>query len=143
MIPTVERVRVRYGETDMMGHAYYANYLYWFEQARGAWCRARGYSYLVLEEMGYRLPAVEAHLEYKREALYDDVLAVKVWISEIKRASMRFDYEVTNERTGQLATTGYTWHVLMSGETRKAVSIPPEVREMLEREPTPESGRQE
>ncbi|CAN5586974.1 thioesterase family protein [soil metagenome] len=141
MIPTVERVRVRYGETDMMGHAYYANYLYWFEQARGAWCRARGYSYLALEEMGYRLPAVEAHLEYKREALYDDVLAVKVWISEIRRASMRFDYEVTNERSGQLATTGHTWHVLMSAETRKAVSIPPDVKEMLTREPFADPGR--
>ena len=28
------RLRVRYGETDAMGVAYYANYLTWFEVAR-------------------------------------------------------------------------------------------------------------
>lgn len=27
-------IRVRYGETDQMGHAYYASYLFWFEVAR-------------------------------------------------------------------------------------------------------------
>ena len=30
--PTIERIRVRYGETDQMGHAYYANYLYWLSR---------------------------------------------------------------------------------------------------------------
>lgn len=32
---SVERIRVRYGETDQMGHAYYGNYMLWFEQAHG------------------------------------------------------------------------------------------------------------
>ena len=27
---TEERIRVRYGETDQMGHAYYGNYFLWF-----------------------------------------------------------------------------------------------------------------
>jgi acyl-CoA thioester hydrolase len=31
---------VRYGDTDQMGVAYYANYLYWFEIARTEWLRA-------------------------------------------------------------------------------------------------------
>ena len=35
--PHVEPIRVIYGDTDQMGIAYYANYLFWFEQARGAW----------------------------------------------------------------------------------------------------------
>lgn len=125
---------MRYGETDQMGHAYYANYLYWFEQARGAWCRARGFSYKSLEEMGYMLPVVEAHVRYKGEVRYDDVVTVRVWLEEIKRAALHFKYEVVNEE-GKVVTEGYTWHVLM-GRERKAVSIPPAVREMLEREAT-------
>lgn len=131
---TEERIRVRYGETDQMGHAYYANYLFWFEQARGAWCRHRGFTYRGLEEIGYFLPVVEAHVRYRGEVRYDDEIVVKVWLSEMKRSSIRFDYEVLNETAGKLTTEGYTWHVLM-GRQRKAVSIPPEVREMLERAP--------
>src|SRR6476659_7217478 len=120
---TEEPIRVRYGETDAMGHAYYANYLYWFEQARGSWCRARGFSYKTLEESGYFLPVVEVHVRYRGEVRYDDCILVNVWVSEIKRAAIKFEYEVRSE-IGQLVTQGYTWHVLM-GKERKAVSIPP------------------
>ena len=128
------RIRVRYGETDQMGHAYYANYLFWFEQARGEWCRDRGFAYLDLEKEGYFLPVVEVHARYKGEVKYDDWIQVRVWVSEIKRAAIRFDYSVLNESTGLVSTEGYTWHVLMGSE-RKAVSIPATIREMLDRKP--------
>ena len=129
---TREMIRVRYGETDQMGHAYYANYLYWFEQARGAFCRARGFTYKELEEMGFMLPAVECHVRYRAEVKYDELIEVAVWISETRRAAIRFDYAITNLETGALATEGYSWHVLM-GSARKAVTIPPEIRAMLAR----------
>lgn len=131
---TIERIRVRYGETDQMGHAYYGNYFLWFEQSRGAWCRDRGFTYKSLEERGIKLPCVEAHARYRDEVKYDDWVQVRVWLSEIRRASIRFDYEVVNESTGKLATEGYTWHVVM-GEERKAITIPGFMREMLERDP--------
>lgn len=132
---TEERIRVRYGETDQMGHAYYANYLFWFEQARGAWCRDRGFTYKALEEEGILMPVVEAHLRYKGEVKYDDWIIVRVWVPEIKRAALKFEYEVVNEATGAVVTEGYTWHVIMSPETRKAVGIPPHMRELLQRDP--------
>jgi acyl-CoA thioester hydrolase len=131
---TEERIRVRYGETDQMGHAYYANYLFWFEQARGAWCRDRGFTYKSLEESGFMLPVVEAQLRYKGEVKYDDWIRVRIWLEEVRRSSMQFKYEVLNESTGKVTTEGYTWHVLM-GTQRKAISIPQEVRELLERDP--------
>jgi len=117
-----------------MGHAYYANYLFWFEQARGAWCRERGWTYKQMEELGYKIPVVEAHAEYKGEVLYDDLVIVKVWVSHLRRASIRFDYEIINTSTGQLTTTGYTWHVLI-GQSRKAVTMPAIIREWLTRDP--------
>jgi acyl-CoA thioester hydrolase len=131
---TVERIRIRYGETDQMGHAYYANYLFWFEQARGAWCRERGFTYKQLEEMGFFLPVVEANIRYRGEVKYDDWIQVEVHVSEVKRAAIKFDYSIRNETTGLITTEGYTWHVLM-GEARKAVSIPENIRALLERSP--------
>lgn len=131
---TEESIRVRYGETDQMGHAYYANYLLWFEQARGAWCRDRGFTYKELESMGFFLPVVEVHVKYRGEIKYDDLVVIRVWLNEVRRASMQFCYEITNTETGKVTTEGYTWHVLM-GTERKAVSIPKEVLTMLGRFP--------
>lgn len=133
---TEEPIRVRYGETDQMGHAYYGSYLLWFEQARGAWCRDRGFTYRQLEEMGYKLPVVEVHARFKGEVKYDALIVVRIRLTEIKRSAMRFDYEVVNTDTGKVATEGYTWHVLM-GEEPKAISVPAPILEMLERTPTP------
>lgn len=130
---TEETIRVRYGETDQMGHAYYANYLYWFEQARGAWCRERGFSYKSLEAEDIFLPVVEVHARYRGEVKYDDVVTVRVRVTETKRAAIKFEYEVFNE--GRLVTEGYTWHVVMNPHLRKAMSIPDSLREKLERTP--------
>jgi acyl-CoA thioester hydrolase len=131
---TEEPIRVRYGETDQMGHAYYGSYLLWFEQARGAWCRARGFTYKGLEEMGYKLPVIEVHARYKGEVKYDDLIVVRIKLTEIKRSAMRFEYEVFNTEIGKVVTEGYTWHVLLGAEP-KAISVPPAVLEMLRREP--------
>lgn len=131
---TEERIRVRYGETDQMGHAYYANYFFWFEQARGAWCRDRGFTYREMEAGGHLLPVVEAHAEYKGEVHYDDWMVVKVWVSELRRASIRFEYEIVNESSGKVTTKGHTWHVLM-GQRRKAITIPDSVKELFHRDP--------
>lgn len=133
-VPTTERIRVRYGETDQMGHAYYANYLFWFEQARGAWCRDRGFTYKALEAEGVFLPVVEVSVNYRGEVKYDDWISIKVWVSEIRRAAMKFEYEVTNESTGKVCTQGFTWHVVM-GTQRKAISIPANMKALLERDP--------
>jgi acyl-CoA thioesterase FadM len=43
---------VRYAETDAMGVVYYANYLVWFEAARGTFCRAYDIDYVALEANG-------------------------------------------------------------------------------------------
>jgi acyl-CoA thioester hydrolase len=129
---TDEPVRVRYGETDQMGHAYYANYLFWFEQARGAWCRARGFDYKDLETMGFMLPVVEVHVNHRAEIKYDEVITVRVRVTERRRASIKFEYEILRDDLDQPATLGYSWHVLM-GAHRKAVSIAGDVLELLSR----------
>lgn len=121
----------------MMGHAYYGNYLLWFEQARGAWCRARGFTYKSLEEAGYKLPVVEVWARYRGEVKYDDDILVRIRLAEVKRAALKFEYEVFNQTTQTVTTEGYTWHVMID-HTHKAVSVPAEWKaKMLS---SPEAG---
>lgn len=123
-------IRVRYGETDQMGHAYYANYLLWFEVARGDFCRSRGFTYSSLENEGLFLPVVEVWVRYRGEIKYDDDLVVRARLAEVKRAALKFEYRVFRLGSDIVLTEGYTWHVLMGAE-RKAVSIPDGLREKL------------
>lgn len=131
---TEERIRVRYGETDQMGHAYYGQYLFWFEQSRGAWCRDRGYTYKSMEEMGYYLPVLEVHARYKGEVMYDDLIVVRIKMTAIKRNAIRFDYEIVNDETGKTVTEGYTWHLLVTKDLANK-GIPKEIMDLLERDP--------
>lgn len=131
---TEERIRVRYGETDMMGHAYYANYLYWLEQARGAWCRDRGFTYKQLEEAGYKLPVVETWIRYKGEIKYDDLITVRVRLGETKRSAIKFEYEIVAPDGDKVLTEAYTWHVFV-GREMKAAPLTSEFKEMLGRDP--------
>jgi acyl-CoA thioester hydrolase len=102
----------------------------WFEQARGKWCRDHGFTYKQLEEMGYKLPVVEVWTRYSGEIKYDDLIEVRIQVEEIKRASIKFVYEIFNTETDKAVTKAYTWHVFVGSEM-KAISIPPQIRELF------------
>lgn len=122
---------VSYGETDMMQVAYYGNYLHWFERARGQFIRERGMSYLKVEEKGAMLPVIEAHVRYKKPARYDDEIAVRVGISEWKRASLTFVYEVYGPpEQSTLLATGFTRHAVVA-PSGKPIAVPDWLRSMF------------
>jgi acyl-CoA thioester hydrolase len=112
-------VRVRYAETDKMGIVYYANYLIWFEIGRAEFCRARGFSYSDMEESDDAfLVVAEAYCRYKRPAYYDDELLIRTHITELRRRSLRFGYEVVRLKDGQVIAEGETGHVVTDSEGR-------------------------
>lgn len=102
-------VRVIYGDTDQMGIVYYANYLRFFEAGRNEFLRACGAPYREVEaNLRVRLPVVEAHVNYKLPARYDDLLVVETTLAQVRRASARFEYAV--RRGEELLVTGHTVH---------------------------------
>lgn len=105
--------RVRYGDTDQMGMAYYANYLRWFEVGRAEMMRSLGTSYRAVEEAGIRLPVLEARCRYLKAARYDDLLAVETGVRELGRASVRFGYRIVREEDGVLLAWGETEHCFL------------------------------
>ena len=126
-------VRVRFGETDLMGIVHHASYLSYFEAARVAWLRRRGASYTAWVERGWNLPVVEARVRYLAPARFDDVLAVEVTLTEVRQASLRFAYRILRGKD-----------YLADGETRLAcvdnahelVRLPDPLIEVLLRQET-------
>jgi acyl-CoA thioester hydrolase len=123
-------IRVRYGDVDQMGFAYYANHLYWFEIARTEWLRARGRSYRELEGDGVSLPVTEAWCRYFAPARYDDRLRLVARLGELSRAVLRFDYRIENAADDRLLATGWTRHCFL-GPDGRPVRIEGRLRELL------------
>jgi acyl-CoA thioester hydrolase len=102
-------IRVIYGDTDQMGVVYYGNYLRFFEAARSDFLRERGACWRDVESThAIYLPVIEAKVNYKRPAFYEDVLVIETTLAELGRASLRFEYKVL--RGDDLLATGHTVH---------------------------------
>jgi acyl-CoA thioester hydrolase len=126
------QVRVRYAETDASGIAYNAEYLVWFEVARGEFFWQQGRDYRRdFEARGYHLPLSEAGLRFHAAAVYGDLLTVRAWIDEVKSRAMTFRYEIS--RDGLRICTGFSTHVNVDDKGRP-VAFPPDLRALLEAE---------
>jgi len=123
--------RVRYGDTDMMGISYYANYLIWFEAARTEYFRALGLPYTECEKQGIYLPVVEAQARYMGPSTYDDLLTIRTSVSEIRMSTIRFEYHVFKTGQEKRISQGYTVHVFVDG-SMKPVRSPQSVTDLVE-----------
>lgn len=112
------QIRVRYQETDQMGVVYHTNYLNWFEIGRTECIRQLGFTYRALEEQGVLLPVTDASISYKSPARYDDLVEVRVTISELSPLRLHFSYEIYRTSDEQLLVVGQTHHVFTNSALR-------------------------
>jgi acyl-CoA thioester hydrolase len=88
-------IRVRFGETDLMGIVHHASYLSYFEAARVAWLRRRGVTYATWAARGWHLPVVEANVRYRAPAYFEDIVTVETTLADVRSHSLRFAYVIT------------------------------------------------
>lgn len=113
----VHHYRVTYRDCTLGNHVYYANYLGILEAARGEFFRQLGTSLLQWQQAGFMFPVVEAHLQYKALARYDDLLRTGVWLTRVERVRLNFGYQITNQ-SGTMILSGETWHATLSLEEK-------------------------
>jgi acyl-CoA thioester hydrolase len=128
-MPSVTQIRVRYKDTDTMSVVYYGNYLTYFEVARVEYLRQRD---LPMSEVDKRIhmPVVEAFVKYVKPAKLDDLLEVSSRVSERKRASFTFSYEIRDEAR-ELVATGFTRHACWDPATAKMIALPDWLKEIM------------
>jgi acyl-CoA thioester hydrolase len=122
--------RVIYGDVDAMNMAYYANYLRWFEIGRSELIRHLGLPYAGIETMGFRLPVTEAFCKYNKPARYDEVILIQTGVGFLRRASLRFEYRISNQENDLLAQ-GHTIHACLDKDG-KIVRLPESVFTLIE-----------
>lgn len=115
-------IRVRYADTDKMGFVYNGKYLEYFEVGRSELMRSFGMPYTTFEKAGYFLPLIEAHVNFKSPAYYDDLLHVQTWFYPEIKATVEFIYNVFSNDI--LVATGYTIHTFLNEKTKRPTRPP-------------------
>ena len=131
----VMTLRVRYSETDQLGTFYNSRALEWFEVGRTELLRHLGLPYAAMErhpEGGAFLPLVEAHVNYRGRARYDDLLEVTSTLHMAGRASLRFDVRIVQAEGGAPVVEGYTLHAITDA-AGKPIRCPEWLKAALER----------
>ncbi|WP_445735543.1 acyl-CoA thioesterase [Mariniflexile sp.] len=126
------QIRVRYGETDQMGVVYHGNYPLYLEMGRIEWLRKLGISYKTMEENGIMLPVISLSINYKKSAVYDDVINVKTQLKNMPTAKIEFNYEITNEK-GELLTVASTTLVFIDMKTNRPVKAPQYILDLIKK----------
>jgi len=123
MFVSETQLRVRYGETDQMGFAYYGNYALYFEVGRADAMRRLGMTYRQMEGKGVYMPIAQMTVKYLRPARYDDLLTIRTIVRDIPTSRMIFDYEVYNE-DGTLLCQGNTVLAFIKYENHRPCPAP-------------------
>ena len=124
------QLRVMYGDTDQMGHVYYANYGYYYEQARAEAIRSVGISYKEIEASGVIMPITRMNVRYIQPAVYDELLTIKTYVPHLPNRIMVFNYEIYNEAHA-LINEGETHLAFIDSVSRKIKSAPAILLEKL------------
>lgn len=133
MYEYVYQHRVRYRECDPMGVVYHTHYLDYFEAARTEALRALGIAYRDVEERGIIMPVVEANVQYKQPARYDDLLDVTTRFTSMPNVRVPIDYTVTRTGARAVLATGHVTLCFMDAERRRPIRIPPDLQATFER----------
>ena len=126
----VERIPIRWGDMDAMGHVNNTVYFRYMEQARIGWFDA-----LVPEETAWKSTGIviaNASCNFKRPINYPGTVEVKVYARAPGGSSVGTFYELRVDEDQQIYADGEATVVFIDMKTQKPVRIPEEIRKRLQ-----------
>ena len=121
-------IEVRFRDLDALGHVNNAVYLTYFEIARlHYWKKLFGSE--AFTRHGFVV--VRAECNYRSPAHAGEVLQVFAKVSELKRSSFIFEYEIIEAQTGRIVADGSTVQACFDLEVKRAKPIPHDLRDSI------------
>jgi acyl-CoA thioester hydrolase len=124
--------RVRFGDLDAMQHMNNVEFLRFFETARIDFFRTVLPDHAPGSRGGFGFIFAECHINYRAPAFFDDEIRTWVRPAEIKRSSLRLEFEMRVEADDRLVADGWGTVVgydYAAGEPRP---LPDSIRERVE-----------
>jgi acyl-CoA thioester hydrolase len=124
----VERIAIRWGDMDAMGHVNNTVYFRYMEQARISWFDA-----LVPDAQAWKSTGIviaNASCNFKRAMTYPGTVEIRVYTEPPGGSSVATHYEMLID--GELYADGAAMVVFIDMQRQKAVRIPDGIRQKLQ-----------
>ena len=83
---------VRFNEADPLGIVWHGHYIRYFEDGREAFGNLHGLGYLEVYKLGFVIPVVSVHCDFKKSLRYGDRVIVETKYIPTEAAKMKFTY---------------------------------------------------
>ncbi len=138
MPPFATTRRVEFGDTDLAGIMYFANFFRFMEVAETDFLRGRGLSVSwTAGGVRYGFPRVSAACDYLRPVRFEDVLSIAVAVEKVGRTSIAFRHDFSHGEVAVAVGRMTTVYCRESGGGAdphgiESLVIPPDIRAKLE-----------
>lgn len=123
-------VKVRFSETDALGHISNISYFIYLEQARIDFFEELGLGTDIAE---WKIILISAKCDFVRQGYFNQRLKVLTEVSRIGNSSFMMVHQIVDEKTGELIAKGEAGAVYFNFEIQKSERMPAEFKLKLEK----------
>jgi len=123
-------VKVRFSETDALGHISNISYFIYLEEARIEFFKALGFD---MDIAKWKVIMASAKCDFISQGFFNQQLKVISAVSKIGNSSFSIIHRIEDANTGQLIAKGDASAVHFNFETQKSESLPDDIRSLLEK----------
>jgi acyl-CoA thioester hydrolase len=116
-------------DCDHMGHVNVVSYHFRFDEACWQTYLALGITPSRMRAQELNMAAVRQTADFKRELFSGDCVTIRTRVVELREKVIRFEHEMTNDETGDVAAVSEYTVVCLDPATRRARAFPPDVAE--------------
>lgn len=119
-----KEIEIRFSEVDSMNIVWHGHYALFFEDAREAFGKKYGISYLDIFGNGFYAPLVDLCFSYKKTLTYGQKARIEISFRNTDAAKIIFDYEIYNAEDDSLVATGHSVQVFLNMQYQLVWSNP-------------------
>lgn len=124
------KVKVRFCETDALGHISNISYFIYLEEARTDFFIDLGFG---ADLDDWKVILASAKCDFVRQGYYNQKLKVVSEVQRIGRSSFTIVHKIQDAETGELIANGEASAVYFDFKEQKSETIPDNLRKMLEK----------
>jgi acyl-CoA thioester hydrolase len=119
-LASITEIRVRFCETDAVGHVNNVSYFIYLEQARVDFIKA-----LLPDrsEKQWNIAVVSLHCDFLDQAYFDQVLTIRTAVKRIGTKSFTLSHAIVEKSAGKPIAMGESVVVLLDEEKKQAVPL--------------------
>jgi acyl-CoA thioester hydrolase len=123
------QVKVRFGETDALGHINNTSYFIYLEEARIRFIEELGYD-MNTDEWNFILASTKC--DFVSQGYFNQTLLIKTYVSKIGTKSFQIEHDIIDMKTDQLIAKGNAIMVCFDFEKQQSEPLPAILKEGLQ-----------